>query len=51
VPIAGPQNVPIQVVVPGPGIARLEIDCPSDEHLLVELCVENAVRPPGHGDS
>jgi hypothetical protein len=51
VPIAGPQNVPVQVVVPGPGIARLEIDCPSDEHLLVELCVETGVQPPGQADS
>ncbi len=51
VPIAGPQNVPIQVVVPGPGIASLAIDCPSDEHLLVEMCVETGGRPPDQGDS
>jgi hypothetical protein len=50
VPIVGPQNLPIQVVVPGPGIARLEIDCPSNEHLLVELCIERGVqKPPGEG--
>ena len=46
VPIVGPQNVPIQVVVPGPGIASLAIECQADEHLLVELCVEQGV-PPG----
>ena len=40
VPIVGPQNVPIQVVVPGPGIASLAIECQADEHLLIELCVE-----------
>jgi hypothetical protein len=40
VPIAGPQNTPLQVVVPGPGIVRLEIECPSDEHLLQQMCVE-----------
>ncbi len=51
VPIVGPQNVPIQVVVPGPGIARLDVECPSDEHLLVEMCVETGGRPPGQGDA
>jgi hypothetical protein len=45
VPIVGPQNVPIQVVVPGPGIASLAIECQADEHLLVELCVEQGVPP------
>ncbi len=44
VPIVGPQNMPVQVVVPGPGIASLAIECPSDEHLLVELCVERGPR-------
>ncbi len=47
VPIVGPQNVPIQVVVPGPGIASLAIECQADEHLLVELCVEQGVPPRG----
>jgi hypothetical protein len=42
VPITGPQNVPIEVVVAATGIARLEIDCPQDEHLLVKLCTRDA---------
>ena len=44
VAIAGPQNVPIEVVVAAPGIARLEIDCPADEHLLVKLCIHDQPR-------
>jgi hypothetical protein len=39
------------VVVAAASIASLEIDCPSDEHLLFELCVENAGPRPGQGDS
>ena len=44
VPISGPQNVPLEIVVAAPGITRLEIDCPQDEHLLVKLCI---VAPTG----
>jgi len=39
VPIVGPQNMPIDVVVSGTDIVRIEIDCPQDEHLLLKLCV------------
>ena len=39
VAITGPQNMPIEVVVAAAGIARLEIDCQQDEHLLVKLCL------------
>lgn len=44
VPIAGPQNVPIEIVVAAPGTTRLEIDCPQDEHLLVKLCLRDAAE-------
>ncbi len=40
VPITGPQNTAAVVVVPAAGMARLEIDCPQDEHLLVKLCLD-----------
>ena len=45
--VVGPQGVPIEVILSAPGIARLEIDCPNDENLLVKLCVEDAAKSKG----
>jgi hypothetical protein len=38
--IAGPQNMPLVLSLPGPDIVRVEISCPQDEHLLTQICVE-----------
>lgn len=38
--ISGPQNVASAWSLTAPQIVRVEIECPQDEHLLVELCVD-----------